>query len=1226
VLEIDQHIFGQDSLEVAQDLNSLAMVYEHAEHQEEAEAAYVRSIVIKRRKIGQFHDSLAIGVHNLANFYKAQKRYADAEPLLLEALQIRRQILKENHPNYARILSSLGKLYLAMGDPETAIQSLVQARDIYTSYMPESREAVLDIKIDLARAMFLLGDLQQAERIWIDALDNAVQSLGAEHALVVGALEGLVDLYEQQADFSRIRRIMHQLLPALTHRAGMESEVVTSQLQLLVRVAEQIFAGRECPFQLFDVGEDFYNLGEYAIALALYQESHQRLSETDPLFQIVVFAMANMQRILGNYEAAEMLLRHSLDMYTASKREISDVFDVIGSALEINSADLIDYSGHYSASIELLGSVLVDTGRYEEAKALYEKAFDIKLLSHTQSHPSILTVKQKIANLCQKIGDYATAKQFLDEVLQETRARGVPASEALANLLSSAGALYSNMGDNAETEKHFTEALQIARLVSPPGDAWLAVHVNNLGYHFLNIGQINRARPLLEEACELWRRTLGLKHPNYAEGLINLANVYERQGNVSAAGQAMVEALRIRMDSFGYHHPATAQAINNLGNLYLRIGSYGKAEAMLQLAASIRQDILGSAHPSLAITLASLITVYADQDQWQEALQVLQQQTVIHRTMIGQIFSAASERQRLALLAMLQPHMRSMLWVIWRIAQELPLSLPECFDLLLQRKGLSQEALAAQQIELFKDRHPAMIADFERLVILRQQLAAMYLNGPSPETLDTHGKQLADLEADKEKLEIALAQHVPEMDIITRLQQADRKAIASRLPPDSALVEFAAIPDKYGEGIERYLAFVLPAGRPDAVQMIDLGIASRLEEKLIAWRSAITGHAELPRGSGKIRQVEQLTDLRAAIWETVRAGGSRRKTHQLRNGLSEGIALRQLVFDPLLDALGKTKRLFIAPDSDLSRLPFESLPLDQDRYVLDEYRISYLAVGRDVLRLGPQTRRSPGQPLVIVDPDYDHGRSSLQEFQPGQPFPRLDNVHDEGDAVANLLHTSVVSGNQALKSILRNHPSPVILHLATHGYFLPYAAAQRNVPPIDDLSGQMVSRVETLSRVENPLLRSALVLAGVNVWAQNGTLPPEAGNGILTAEDITALDLLDTELVMLSACESGLGQVQVGEGIFGLRRAFVIAGAKTLVMSLWKVPDKQTRLLMELFYENLVDKHMGRADALRQAQLTLRRQYPKQPFYWGAFICQGDPRPLPLASHFGAEREDEASS
>jgi CHAT domain-containing protein len=139
-------------------------------------------------------------------------------------------------------------------------------------------------------------------------------------------------------------------------------------------------------------------------------------------------------------------------------------------------------------------------------------------------------------------------------------------------------------------------------------------------------------------------------------------------------------------------------------------------------------------------------------------------------------------------------------------------------------------------------------------------------------------------------------------------------------------------------------------------------------------------------------------------------------------------------------------------------------------------------------------------------------------------------------------------------------------------------------------------------------LRSGLALAGANTWLQNRPLPDEAEDGLLTAEDVSGLDLLDTELAVLSACETGLGEVRTGEGVFGLQRAFILAGAKTLVMSLWSVPDDATRELMVNFYQRIL-KGEPRADALHAAQNDLRQKYP-EPYFWGAFVCLGNPGPL----------------
>ena len=209
------------------------------------------------------------------------------------------------------------------------------------------------------------------------------------------------------------------------------------------------------------------------------------------------------------------------------------------------------------------------------------------------------------------------------------------------------------------------------------------------------------------------------------------------------------------------------------------------------------------------------------------------------------------------------------------------------------------------------------------------------------------------------------------------------------------------------------------------------------------------------------------------------------------------------------------------------------------------------------------------------------------------------------------------TGKDALESRIKSQRSPQILHLATHAFFLADQIRDfsKNVMRIIIINRDTMEIMNKLrsTRMENPMIRSGMALAGANTWLKNGSLSPDAEDGILTADDVLGMDLSNTQLAVLSACETGLGEVHVGEGVFGLRRAFVLAGAQTLVMSLWKVPDEQTKELMVDFYKRLLSGK-PRAEALREAQLTMKKKY-SDPYYWGAFICQGNPGSLSLQHH-----------
>jgi hypothetical protein len=471
-----------------------------------------------------------------------------------------------------------------------------------------------------------------------------------------------------------------------------------------------------------------------------------------------------------------------------------------------------------------------------------------------------------------------------------------------------------------------------------------------------------------------------------------------------------------------------------------------------------------------------------------------------------------------------------------------------------------------------------------------------------------------------------------------------------------------------------YLAFVVPAREPDNVHMVDLGEAEEIDKLVETFRESL-----IRSGTSRVGVQQQLA-----------------QTQHRTNGYD----LRAAVFDSLKDVLGGRTRLLLSPDGALTRLPFEILPLDDGRLLMDTYHISYLSTGRDVLRFGVPSSGRPTAPVVAADPDFDltvgvqspdsvslhpgyaAGKQQSPDFMkpilstaegshPGYEarsvghysrdlerarmgFERLPGSRIEGERIAARLGVEPWLEHTALEARLKACDSPRILHLATHGHFLSDQEYDLNktlhalgLPGWHGGSDRF-----TGPGLENPMLRSMLALAGANTWLKDQPLLPEAEDGLLTAEDVSGLNLLGTDLVVLSACNTGLGNVRTGEGVFGLRRAFVLAGAKTLVMSLWGVPDLATAVLMEQFYDNLLTHKLPRDEALHAAQRYTRdltvgqlkkdgwlteemierlaggnektrkklQDWARQPddyrpfahpYWWGAFICQGDPGPLP---------------
>jgi CHAT domain-containing protein len=720
-----------------------------------------------------------------------------------------------------------------------------------------------------------------------------------------------------------------------------------------------------------------------------------------------------------------------------------------------------------------------------------------------------------------------------------------------------------------------------------------------------------------------------------AASLNNLGAVYYQTGRYAEVEQLYQQALAVQRVALGETHPNIAASLNNLAELYKSMGNYEQAEPLLQQALDMQSSLLGEEHFVVALILNNLAALYVATGRESEALSLMEKAGAMSNRMIGQIFSMGSESQRMAFLATLQVETASLLSFVLQHLPHSQAAVQAALDLVLRRKAIGAEALAVQRDAILGGRYPPLAPMLRELTTLRQQIARWTLTGAPPQGREEHLGLLEEQTSKKEQLEAQLAHQIPEMDLMQKLQSADRQAVARALPDKAALVEFVrtdvfdflATPAR-GETQwkdSHYLAFVLVAGKPDEVLLLDLGKADLIDQKIVSFRMSITGENVPLVSPAMMTQAIQLPHSGETAWADERhlRPGSVRQDEAAH--IREGRALRKMVFDSLLTVLQGRRRLLLAPDGDLTRLPFEVLPTDDGEYLLDEYQISYLSTGRDVLRFEATVAGQSVLPLVVADPDFDfsrksHPSSALGESRGKQAdrldrgtlhFRRLPGTRIEGEQIAALLDVQPLLREKALEARLKEYRSPHILHIATHGFFLP---DQGRGPTKDTLEleiiGKAIGRLDRFleQHVENPLLRSGLALAGANTWNRGGVLPPEAEDGLLTAEDVSGLDLLSTELVVLSACETGLGEVHIGEGVFGLRRAFVLAGARTLVMSLWKVPDQQTQELMVDFYQRIL-AGQPRAEALRQAQIALKAKYP-HPRYWGGFICQGDPGPL----------------
>jgi tetratricopeptide (TPR) repeat protein/CHAT domain-containing protein len=1154
-----------------------------------------RACALSQAEAGPNHPFTALSLECLGVLLKEMSDLPGARHCLERVLAIREKVLGPEHPHTAGTLTGLGALLRSLGDLAGARHYLERALAIYEKVLGPSHPDTTTCLSRLGSLLEAMGDVAGAQPYYRRALGIAEEDLGPRHRRTADDVEDWAG--------AALEEVWEAVSP--TVRRELEG--------LMQRVEELRGQGRSQEAVL--------------IARGFLSQAESGLNHLDT---------ATSSHILG-------YLLLSLDDRAGARSCWERALAIYEKVLEPEHL-------HTATCLESLGGLLWSMGDWAPARPYLEQALAIneKVLG-----PSHLHTAHSLGNLgvlLRSLGDWAGARPYLERARAIcAKVRG-PFHRDTAKSFNDLGGLLEAMGDWAEARSHYETALAIREKVLGPDHPDTAESLNNLGSLLKAMDDWAGARPYYERALAIREKALGPEHPRTATCLDNLGSLLTAMGELAEARHYHERALAIYEKVLGHEHPDTVTCLNNLGGVLETMGELAEARHYHERALASYEKVLGPVHPFTAACLWNLGGLYAGLDREGAALALMERAARIDDQLIGQVFSFGSDRQRLVFLRSVETERGKFLSLVLRHFQQSPEAVRAALDLILRRKAVAAEALATQREAVLTGKYPALQGALGQLVDLKRQIARQTLAGPRPEGIETHRGRLDDWSRQLERLEAELARQIPEMNLEQRLRQADRRAVALALDEGVALVEFVRFDvldfkavRARGEGLwqpARYLAFVLAGREPDNVQMIDLGEATPIDRLIADFRASITGDPDTWQRAMMVLHEPALSPEQGGQAEAPTDG----------TDATAGLELRQAVFDPLRQALGGRTRLLLAPDGDLARLPFEVLPTDLPGVrLIDNYKISYLAAGRDVLRWGAPSSGRPTQDLVAADPDFDltpkpvageaHLGTAAREA--GEPvarsaggesrhsrdldrslrLPRLAGTRREGEQIAALLGVQPWLDQAVLDGRLKQVRSPRILHLATHGFFLGDQSRDSNQERLTPaMLGGGLDRLSG-TELENPLLRSGLLLAGFNVWQAGGELPAEAEDGILTAEDVTGLDLQGTELVVLSACETGLGQVQVGEGVFGLRRAFVLAGARTLVMSLWKVPDRQTQELMVDFYGRILAGE-PRAEALRQAQLALRSRYP-HPRYWGAFICQGEIAPIPrwpISSQRGASQ------
>jgi len=924
----------------------------------------------------------------------------------------------------------------------------------------------------------------------------------------------------------------------------------------------------------------------------------------------------------GRYDEAlkqaQRVLVTSKKLFGTDHREIAMSMDTVASilrkmgrfseseqyfkqALQISRKLQQEQPHDYAAALQNLAGLYRETGRYRESEQLYQEAIAILKQMEPKDDEAVLSISGNLAMLYQDQGRYAEAEPILKAEYQWALKQAEPDKMAvmmhlsmdakrlyLAERMSSLAGLYLKMRRVGEAMELTAAALEIKLQTLKPDDPRVMREMNNLGMIYRGNGREKEAEPLLRQAVESSRKVYGNQHPELAIYLDNLALLYQRREDYNKAAQLQREAVAISQQALGSTHPNTLMQRNNLAVNYLLQDRYADAELLLRsILADSTSGPAGTHHPEVATRMTNLADALRLQGKHLEAHRLQGEALRISERKRDDLFLLLTEQQKLAYLRDEMAFVRQYLAHTRQVLAQNPGAAVTALDTWLRWKGIVMESQGRYLDALYRTDDPALKRQFEELVAVRRQLAGLQLVQPNPRSAQSHAAKIELLAYRKEQLETDLTKRSAVYAKAGASQRFTSNELRKLLPKGAAYIDFALVEDWQYQPLElrglRYLAFIVSNQPGATVQMLDLGPSSSINQAI--------------------------TDYRRQI--AAQAGGGKADTPRLAAVAAD---LHTKIVAPLFPYLQGVSSLIISPDAGLHLLPFEVLRAKGKPYLLEQYAISYVGSGRDMARFSTSVASS-GKAFLFADPDYDLPLHTGEARPQGEllaqltslQFSRLPDTKVETDAIAGLLRQGTpfkvqnLVGRQALESTLLAQSQPRILHLATHGFFLQDEASggseTRGLKAVQ-LIKPAIDAAHT--KLTNPMLRSGIALAGVNRSLVQGQ-----DDGLVTAEKILGMRLLGTDLVTLSACETGVGDIKAGEGVFGLKRAFILAGARTVVLSLWSVPSRETTELMTEFYR-LMATGTPKAAALRQAQRTMLKKYP-HPFYWGAFQLVGSP-------------------
>ncbi len=1093
--------------------------------------------------------------HQFNLFFKSEETYLQAQQLL-ESLQL-------TNDDYLKLINSRAVNLQALGQTAKAQQlfAIIQTHPdggaIYATSL-NNRATFYQNK----------GDYEEAEKLYMEALSkfNLASSDGK-----LQSAETKSNLAILKSDQRKYDEAIALLTEARTTYEEAEATGTTGYLNLLNKV-----------------GSVYLKAGKYPEAKESFDLSYALSSNSPETTKVArlqaLMGLGSLAFQQGKINTADSIFESVIEVYESQKlRQDANYLAALSNLASVKqqhgqlkiSRDLVRKMANQSAilygkesrlyAIALNNLAMLDLrlGIVSEAKLSIDSTIAIfvslKAIASTEYAQSLATR----AKYYQMLGNYNLAEPEYKQALEIVSKNEGNQSLEYAELLNSQALLLQTLGNYDEAEKLLTLSKQIVEQKLGKNNVEYSTSLQNLAALHQAQGQLALAEKMLEEAQSIDKFVLGEMHPQYAVLIQNLATVYQKTGKIQQAEIYLNSALKNYEFNFGKKHASYATTIGNLASLYQDENKWSEAEAAWKESLSIRKELVGEEHPDFVRTQLGLAGLYHAQSKLDEAENLYEPVIKNYQKQVKEFFPSMSEKEKAAFFAKIKMAFDSysdfaIEYSMVNTAKK-PELLKKVYDLQLINKAILLSSSSKVRAKILASKDAALLNLYQGWLRTKEQILKWYTQYSIEERASVDIKILEAKANDLEKslsLQSSFFKEGIDQETITWLD------VKNSLSVSEAAVEILRIKKRYAKDTVYYVGLSVKS-QSEYPEAIIFPFGNKLESR----------YYKFLRNSIKFIHPDSIS--------------------------------YPLFWKPLEEKLQDIQTVFISCDGVFNKVNFNVLKdKGTDQFVIDKWLVRRLSNTRELveMRKSSEAEKIPNSALLVGFADFnleatnvlgsDKKRSAARFFGfEGDEIPMLPATEKEVDVLSQLM----ISKQWAVTKLMHSDASEEnvkkiegqsVIHIASHGFFL------------SDMSQDDGSFNEEF--LSNPLFQSGVLLSGAAVpsRAKEGM-----EDGILTAYEAMSLSLDQTELVALSACETGLGEIQNGEGVFGLQRSFLVAGANSILMSLWQVDDVATQELMVNFYTLWLSGD-SKHEAFRKAQLVIKSKY-KEPYYWGGFIMVG---------------------